>query len=142
MEPKDPAYAERVRASFARQKLMATLSATLLSVTPGAIEIEIPFDARLTQQDGFLHAGIVTAIVDSACGYAALSLMPPGCEVLSIEYKANFMAPALGERFVARGRVLRPGRTITVCAGDVYAVKGKREKLVAAMLASMIGKTV
>lgn len=115
-------YAERVRASFERQQVMHLLGAKLTRVEPGLVEIVLPFRDDLTQQHGFLHAGIVTTIVDSACGYAALSLMPEGTGVLTIEYKVNLMAPARGSRFVARGRVLRAGRNITVCAGDVLSV--------------------
>ena len=137
-EPQDPYFEARVRASFARQQVMATLGATMARVAPGEVEIELPFRADLTQQNGFLHAGIVTTIVDSACGYAAYSLMPAGVNVLTVEYKVNLLAPARGERFVARGSVLRAGRTITVCAGDVVAVQDDREQLVATMLATMM----
>lgn len=136
-QPRDPDFAARVAASFARQQAMATVGARLARVLPGAVEIELPFRADLTQQHGYLHAGIVTAVIDSACGYAALSLMPAGVEVLSVEFKVNLLAPAQGERFVARGRVLRAGRTITVCAGDLFAVSDAQEKLVATMLATM-----
>jgi uncharacterized protein (TIGR00369 family) len=94
----------------------------------------------MTQQNGFLHAGVVTAVVDSACGYAAHSLMAPGAEVLSVEFKVNLLAPAAGERFVARGRVLRSGRTLTVCAGDLFALRDGRETQVATMLATMIAR--
>jgi len=136
--PQDPAFAARVRASFSRQAVMATLGATLESVEPGAVQIRLPFRADLTQQHGFLHAGVMTAVVDSACGYAALSLMPPGAGVLSIEFKVNLLAPGEGEAVVARGRVLRPGRTIMVAAGDVFALKGGAERLVATMLATLM----
>jgi len=136
--PQDPAFAARVRASFSRQAVMATLGATLESVEPGAVQIRLPFRADLTQQHGFLHAGVMTAVVDSACGYAALSLMPPGAGVLSIEFKVNLLAPGEGEAVVARGRVLRPGRTLMVAAGDVFALKGGAERLVATMLATMM----
>lgn len=137
-KPKDPDFESRVRASFARQAAMTSLSAKLTSVKPGAVEIELPFQESLTQQDRFMHAGVITAIVDTACGYAALTLMPPGCEVLTVEFKTNFMAPAVGDKFIARAKVIRPGRTVTFCSGDVVAVKGKREKIVATMLATMI----
>ena len=128
----------RARASFARQKVMETIGASLTRVAPGEVEIELPFRGDLTQQHGFLHAGIVTTIVDSACGYAALSLMPSDSGVLSIEYKVNFVSPATGKRMIARGRVTKPGRTITVCAGDVFAFTDGKEKLVATMLATMM----
>ena len=137
--PPDPNYADRVRASFARQEIMHTLGATLIRVEPGLVEVELPFRDDLTQQHGFLHAGVITTIIDSACGYAALSLMPAQSGVLSVEYKANFLAPARGSRFVAMGRVLRAGRTIIVCAGDVMALQddgGGPEAVVATMLAT------
>ena len=137
-EPHDPNFESRVRASFARQGLMETIGARLTGVSAGEVEIELPFREDLTQQHGYLHAGVVTSIVDSACGYAALTLTPASAEVVSVEYKINLLSPAVGERFVARGRVLRAGRNLTVCAGDVFAqVKGK-EKLVATMLATMM----
>jgi len=136
--PRDPAFAERVRASFARQTLMATIGARLTVVAPGEIEIELPFRADLGQQHGFIHGGIVTAIVDTACGYAALSLMEPDAAVLTVEFKLNFVAPARGERLVARGRVSKPGRILTVCLGEVVALTGGEEKPVATMLATMM----
>jgi uncharacterized protein (TIGR00369 family) len=134
----DPDFASRVRASFARQTVMTTLGAEMTQVAPGEIEITMPFRADLTQQHGFLHAGVLTTIVDSACGYAALSLMPANTGVLTVEYKVNFMAPAAGERFVARGRVTKPGRTLTVCAGDVFAQQDGSERLIATMLTTMM----
>lgn len=137
-EAQDPDYEARVRESFARQAAMRTVGARLLRVAPGEVEIELPFRQDLTQQHGYLHAGIVTAVVDSACGYAAMSLAPPGGEVLSIEFKINMLSPAVGERFVARARVVRAGRSVTVCAGDAFALKEGREKLVATMLATMM----
>lgn len=117
---------------------METLGARLTSVAPGAVEIEFRFREDLTQQHGFLHAGAVTAAVDSACGYAALSLMDPDAAVLTVEYKVNLLAPAAGERFLARGRVVRPGRTLTVCAGEVVALEGDEERTIALMQATMM----
>ncbi|HZC08298.1 MAG TPA: PaaI family thioesterase [Ktedonobacterales bacterium] len=137
-EPQDPAYEQRVRDSFARQRVMETMGATLLRVAPGEVDIELPFREELTQQHGFLHAGVVTTIVDSACGYAALSLMPPGAGVLTIEFKLNLLAPASGERMIARGRVTKPGRTITVSTGDVFAVRNGSEKLIATMTTTIM----
>lgn len=138
-EPSDPDYAARVSESFGRQQAMVTIGARLVSVGPGAVAIELPVRPALSQQHGFVHAGIVTTIVDSACGYAALSLSPPGTSVLSVEFKVNFLAPAAGERLVARGVVKKPGRTISVATGDVFAVgPGGAEKLVATMLATMM----
>ena len=136
--PQDPQFEARVRDSFARQQVMTTIGATITSVEPGLVEIQIPFRPDLTQQHGFLHAGVITTIVDSACGYAALSLMPAQVGVLTIEYKVNFLAPAAGERFVARGRVTKPGRTVTVCTGDVLAAQEGRETPIATMLTTMM----
>lgn len=119
--PKDPGFDRRVRDSFANQRVMQTLGATLVEVTPGRVTIELPYRADLTQQHGFVHAGIVATIGDSACGYAAFSLMPTDAGVLTIEYKINLMAPARGSLLRAIGRVIRPGRTITVTAAEVWA---------------------
>jgi uncharacterized protein (TIGR00369 family) len=117
---------------------MAAIGASLRSVAPGAVEIELPFRSDLCQQDGFLHAGIVTTIVDSACGYAAYTSMPDDARVLSVEFKINFLAPAVGERFVARGTVARAGRTVTVCTGEVTAIAGESERVIALMQATML----
>jgi uncharacterized protein (TIGR00369 family) len=136
--PKDPHFEARVRESFSRQTLMQTIGARITAIAPGEVEITMPLRAGLSQQDGFVHAGIITAIVDSACGYAALSLTPAGREILTIEYKVNFLSPAAGEQFVARGRVTRAGKTITVCSGDVTAESGGGQKLIASMLATMM----
>jgi uncharacterized protein (TIGR00369 family) len=128
----------RVRASFARQQMMRTLGAELTRVRRGEVEIEMAFRDELTQQHGFLHAAAVTAIADSACGYAAMTLMPPETEVLSVEFKVNLLEPALGDQFVASARVLRPGKTLTVCAGEVHAVHGTSRKLICVIQATMI----
>ncbi|MCH7738296.1 MAG: PaaI family thioesterase [Chloroflexi bacterium] len=117
---------------------MQTLGAVMVRVAPGEVEIEMPYRADLTQQHGYIHGGIVTAILDSACGYAALSLSASDNAVLTIEYKVNFIAPAKGQRLLARGTVVRPGATVTVCKGDVLAYDGGEEKLVATMLATMM----
>ncbi|HEX8208708.1 MAG TPA: PaaI family thioesterase [Longimicrobium sp.] len=138
MQPQDPDFEARVRASFQRQQVMATLGARLTRVAPGETDVELPFRSDLIQQHGFLHAGIVTTILDSACGYAAFSLMPAEAEVLSIEFKTNLLAPARGELLVARGRVVRAGRTITVCQADGVMVNGGREVHVATMTATMM----
>ena len=108
----------RVRASFGRQAMMATLGAELVSVEPGRVELAIRHDARFTQQHGFLHAGAVAAVLDSACGYAAFSVMPPEAAVLTAAYSINLLAPAAGERFVMTGTVVRAGRTLVVCRGE------------------------
>ena len=137
-EPVDPNFRERVQASFDLQTMMQTLGARISRMSPGFVEIEMDFDVRFTQQDEFLHAGIVTTLMDSACGYAAFSLMPKEARVLSVEFKTNLLAPAKGERFLAQGHVLRPGRTLTVCRGDLYACSGDEELPVATMQATMI----
>ena len=137
-EPKDPEFEAKVRESFGKQTAMQSLGALIGRVEPGEVEIEMPYRADFTQQNGFVHGGIVTAIVDSACGYAALSLSAPGTSVLTVEYKVNFVAPAKGERLLARGEVVRPGSTVTVCKGDVVTYDGGDEKLVASMLTTMM----
>jgi len=129
---------ERVRASFARQGLLATLGARVTRVAPGEVDVELAFDERLTQQHDYLHAGALTAALDSACGYAALTLLPEEAAVLSVEFKVNLLAPAAGERFLARGRVVRAGRTLTVCRGDAVAFAGDEERHVATMVATMM----
>jgi uncharacterized protein (TIGR00369 family) len=137
-EPSNPNYEEQLRQGFARQRVMEAIGAYLISLEPGQVEIGLDFREDLTQQHGYLHAGIVTTIVDSACGFAAYSLMPPGSEVLTVEYKVNLMSPARGEKFVATGRVKKPGRTLTVCLGDVYALAGEERRQIAMMQATMI----
>ena len=137
-EPRDADYERRVRESFARQRAMETFGARLLRVAPGEVEIGFEFREEFKQQHGYLHAGLVTALVDTACGYAALTLTEPGAEVLSVEFKLNLLAPAAGERFAARARVVRAGRNLTVCAGDLYALQGGGERVVATMLATMM----
>jgi uncharacterized protein (TIGR00369 family) len=137
-EPRDPQYAERVRASFARQDAMRTIGATLASVEPGVVVIEMPWAQALTQQHGFLHAGMVATGLDSACGYAGFSLMPADAAVLTVEYKINLLAPAQGQRFRMVGEVLKPGRTLTVVEGRAYAIDGEREKLIATMNATLM----
>ena len=137
-EPRDADYERRVRESFARQRAMQTFGARLLRVAPGEVEIGLAFSEELTQQHGYLHAGVSAALADTACGYAALTLTTAGAEVLSVEFKLNLLAPASGEEFVARARVVRAGRNITVCAGDLFALGGGAEKLVATMLATLM----
>lgn len=134
----DDEYERRVRDSFARQTALATMGAVMERVAPGEVDISMPFRADFAQQHGFLHAGVITTIVDSACGYAALTLMPADAEVLTVEYKVNFMAPAAGERFLARGRVVKPGKTLSVCLGEVIAMRDGEEKPIVTMLATMI----
>jgi uncharacterized protein (TIGR00369 family) len=127
-----------VRESFARQKFMATIHAELVRVAAGEVDIQVPDDPRLSQQHGFLHAGVVTAAVDSACGYAALTLMPEEAEVLTVELKINLLEPATGQRLLARGRVLRSGRTLTVCRGEAVVVNEAAETIVATLLTTMM----
>lgn len=138
MKPADVDYDARVRASFGRQQLMATIGARVEDVAPGRVVLRLPFRDDLTQQHGFLHAGTIAALADSACGYAALSLMPADAGVLSIEFKVNMLAPAKGDAIVARAEVVRAGRTIMVCRADVVSVTGAEEKPVAAMQGTMM----
>jgi uncharacterized protein (TIGR00369 family) len=121
--PPDPDFARRVLASFGRQALMRLLGARMTRVEPGLVEIELPYREDLTQQHGFVHAGVTTAIADSAGGYAAYTLFPADTSVLTVEFKVNLLAPADGGRLVATGRVVRPGRTLTVCDLEVVALK-------------------
>jgi len=137
-EPRDPAWDAKVRESFNRQTFVQTIGASLVSLAPGRCEVELPFRADLCQQNGFLHGGLVTAIAANATGYAAFSLMPPNSSVLGTEYKINLLNPAAGERFVAVGQVLKPGRLLTVVECDVEAIKGGQKKLIAKMLATMM----
>lgn len=136
--PRDPNYEARIRESFEKQRFMETIGARLSRVEPGEVDIELAAREDLVQQHGFLHAGVLASAADSACGYAALSLMPRGAAVLSVEFKINMLAPASGDRIIARGSVLRAGRTVTVCWGEVIAMTGGAEKLVATMVATMM----
>ena len=140
-EPKDPLYVQRVRNSFAQQGVMHTLGARLGHLVPGAVDIEIDWAQGLTQQHGFLHAGVVATALDSACGYAAFTLMAVDAEVLTIEFKINLLAPARGTHFRMEGRVLKPGRTISVCEGRAYAISDGREKLIASMACTLMAVT-
>ena len=128
-----------VRASLSRQSFMTVLGAEPVEISPGRVVLEMPFREDLCQQNGFLHAGVVTSVADSACGYAALTLMAPGSDVLSVEFKVNLLAPAVGDRFRAVGTVVRSGRTLTVCSGEVFAlIEGQPDKQVALIQATMI----
>ena len=140
-EPRHPGFATRVRDSFARQGAMQTLGAQLGLIAPGAVDIELPWAPALTQQHGFLHAGMVATALDSACGYAGFTLMAEEAAVLTIEFKINLIAPARGERFRMEGRVLKPGRTITVCEGRAFAIENGQEKLVATMGCTLMAVT-
>ena len=129
---------ERVQRSFNRQEFMKTLGARIVSVEPGQVVIEWPFGRHFTQQHGFLHAGVVAAVADTACGYAALSVMPEEVAVLSVEFKVNLLKPAAGTHFRAVGKVVRAGRTLTVCAGEVHAHLEGKEAVIAIMQATMM----
>jgi uncharacterized protein (TIGR00369 family) len=137
-QPQDSEFESRVRTSFARQQVMQTIGASLTLVEPGVVEIELPYRAELTQQHGFIHAGMVSTILDTACGYAAFSLMPADAAVLSIEFKVNLLAPAKGELIRARAVVKRAGKNVTVCAADAWAVDAGQSKIVATMLATIM----
>ena len=138
----DDAVAARVRASFARQGAMATLGAELAVVDAGRVEITVPIEPRLSQQHGFLHAGVVVAVLDSACGYAALTLLPDDAEVLTVELKVNLLAPARGATLRAEGKVVRAGRTLTVCRGEAFAASaGGDDVHVATMLATIVRRS-
>ena len=135
-QPQDPHYEQRVRASFERQQAMKTIGASVAQVEPGRVVIELPYSAALTQQHGFMHAGMIATALDSACGYAAFSLMPAEAGVLTIEYKINLVAPGRGQLFRMEGLVVKPGRTITVVEGRAYAIDEGQDKLIATMTAT------
>lgn len=134
-------YDDRVRESLSRQNALTLLGARLIRVEPGLVVLEIAHDDRLTQQHGFIHAGITTTMLDSACGYAAFSLMPADAGVLTVELKTSLLAPADGETFVFEGRVLKAGRTLSFCEGRAYAHKQGQERLIATMSATMMTVT-
>jgi len=137
-KPQNLDFERDVRASFDRQAVMKLMGAELVHIATGEIDIELPFRAELTQQHGYLHAGVVTTLVDSACGFAAFTLMPADAAVLTVEFKVNLIAPAEGHTMVARGRVVRAGRNITVCNGEAWMRTTSGEKQVAQMLATMM----
>ena len=137
-EPRDPDFRARVTASFARQTAMATLGVTLERVEAGVIEMVMPYSAALTQQHGFIHAGIISTALDSACGYAGFSLMPVEAGILTVEFKTNLLAPAKGERFTFIARVIKPGRTITVAEAQAFAHESGASRLIATMTATMM----
>jgi uncharacterized protein (TIGR00369 family) len=138
-QPQDSNFQERVRASFARQRTMQTLGIEIARLEPGEIELTMAYDLAYTQQHGFLHAGIITTALDTACGYAAFSLMPADAAVLTVEFKTNLLAPAKGERFLFRGRVVKPGRTVTVCEAQAFApAAGGDERLIATMTGTLM----
>jgi uncharacterized protein (TIGR00369 family) len=136
--PPDPEFESRIRSSFARQGLMKTIGAHLAKVSPGESQIELSYSKAITQQHGFVHAGIVSTLADNACGYAAYTLMPADSDILGVENKINFLAPAKGERFVGIGRVIKAGRTLAVCSGEVWAYNSGEKKLVAVMQSTLM----
>ena len=139
MKPLNPSFDREVEDSFRRQPIMKLIGARLSLVEPGVVEITLPYRTDLVQQNGYLHAGIVTTIADSACGYAAYTLMPAGSNVLSVEFKLNLLRPAQGETFVARAEVIKAGKTLTVVRADVFAMNESEERrLVATMQGTMI----
>lgn len=133
---------QRVRHCFSTQAFMSNLGAELTVVAQGALEIRLPFSSNLTQQNGYMHAGAITAVLDSACGYAALTMAPAGKEVLTVELKVNLLSPAVGEAFVARAQVKKAGRTLTICTADAFAINKGKEKLIATMLATIMAVPV
>ena len=137
-QPRDPNFRAKVEASFARQQAMQTLGISMTALSPGHVEFGMPFAKAFTQQHGYIHAGIITTALDSACGYAALSLMVPEAEVLTVEFKSNFLAPAAGDRFEIVADVKKSGRTITVSEADAFAVTDKGRRLVASMTATLM----
>ncbi len=137
-QPRDPDFRNRVRNSFVRQQAMTTLGISLDSVEPGEVVLSFPYQESLTQQHGFIHAGVLTTALDTACGYAAFSLMPADAAVLSVEFKTNLLAPGRGERFRAHARVIKPGRTLTVCEAQIFAHSGDTAKLVATMSCTLM----
>jgi uncharacterized protein (TIGR00369 family) len=137
VEPQDPAYELKVRDSFRRQSHMATLGASIALLAPGEVHLSLPFADRFCQQNGFMHAGAIASVADSANGYAAYTLTPPGTDVLAVEFKINLLAPARAEAFLACGRVLRAGRTLTVCQAEVFTA-GSERTLIAVMVSTII----
>jgi len=136
-KPRNPNFATEVHDSFSRQHAMTLIGAEVIRVEPGEVDIALPYRSDLTQQDGFIHAGIIATVADSACGYAAFTLMPPNSNVLAVEFKLNLLRPAKGSRFVAAASVLKPGRTLTVVRTDVFAEERNGE-LIATMVGTMM----
>jgi len=137
-QPKDPDFKARITQSFSEQAVMQHINASLLGIDAGQVEIGFPYQLQLTQQDGFIHAGISSTIMDSACGYAALTLMPAEARVLTIEFKINLLAPAAGDSFRAIGKVRKPGRSVFVAEAELYAAANGTDKLVATMVGTLM----
>jgi uncharacterized protein (TIGR00369 family) len=141
VEAQDPNFRNRVRASFARQRVMATLGIEMVHLDAGEVHLAMPPNPDYTQQHGFMHAGIITTALDSACGYAAFTLMPLDAAVLTVEFKTSLLTPAKGDRFLFRARVIKPGRTLTFCEAEALALEGSKEKLVATMTGTLMAIT-
>jgi uncharacterized protein (TIGR00369 family) len=138
-EPKNPGFESLVRQSFATQPMMSTIGASMEDVGPGAVSIRLPFDQRLTQQNGYLHAGVVTTVLDTACGYAAFTLVPAESNILAVEFKVNLLAPAQGDSFLATARVIKAGKTLTICEAELRAFgANQQETLIAVMTGTMM----
>ena len=137
-EPKNPDFRAVAAATFAAQRVMHTLGISLLRLEPGEVELSMVYSSELTQQNGFVHAGIITAGLDNACGIAAFTLMPAGSDILTVEFKTNLLAPARGERFAFRATVVKPGRTLTFCEGRAYAEQDGVETLIATMTGTLM----
>jgi uncharacterized protein (TIGR00369 family) len=137
-EAKNPDFLQVATATFDRQRAMRTLGITIARIEAGEVELSMPYAADWTQQNGFVHAGIITAALDTACGIAAFTLMPLGSDVLTVEFKTNLLAPAKGERFVFRAGVIKPGRTLTVCEARAFAQAGGVETLIATMTGTLM----
>ena len=137
-EPKNPDYLDMAAATFGRQPAMRNLGITIAGIEPGEVELSMPYSADWTQQNGFVHAGIITAGLDTACGIAAFTLMPAGSDILTVEFKTNLLAPARGERFLFRAAVIKPGRTLTVCEGKAFAERDGVESLIATMTGTLM----
>ena len=137
-KPKDPQFRSRVEASFNQQQVVKTLGVKIVNLQPGEIELMMPYAAAYTQHLGFIHAGIIATALDNACGYAAFSLVPDDATILTVEFKTNLLAPARGERFIFRGKVVKPGRTIAVSEAQAFALDGGEEKLVATMTGTLM----
>src|SRR3954468_18260608 len=137
-EPKNPDFRAVATDTFARQQAMRTLGISLARLAPGEVKLSMGYFADFTQQNGFVHAGVITAGLDSACGIAAFKLMPAGSDILTVEFKTNLLAPAKGQRFAFRGIVVKPGRTLTVCEGRAYADEDGNETLIATMTGTLM----
>ena len=137
-EPRNPAWEKKSREIFERQSFMRMIGARIAALSPGTCDLELPYRDDLCQQNVFLHGGVITSIADTSCGIASSTLLSPDAGILSVEFKYNVMAPAAGERFIARGRVVRPGRTLTIAESAVFAVKDGVETEIGRMLATMM----